>query len=232
MIKDNKTILVFAGTSGIGSEICEKFSREGYNVVYTSTSNKKLSIQKKKLIVNNHSIGTVCNLKNEKSISKTIKFALSKFNIDVIVNCGGIFQYDGIKKIKVSNLLNHYRVNSVSTILINKYLEKFKKKNKKIKFFSIGSSSSYDGFSETISYCASKHALMGAIKSINKELIKKKIYNISVNPGSVKTKMGKKVKNQNYNNFIKPSSISNTIFNISKLENPTFVEDIYLRRIY
>ena len=73
---------------------------------------------------------------------------------------------------------------------------------------------------------------MGAIKSINKELIKKKIYNISVNPGSVKTKMGKKVKNQNHNNFIKPSSISNTIFNISKLENPTFVEDIYLRRIY
>ena len=65
MIKDNKTILVFAGTSGIGSEICEKFSREGYNVVYTSTSNKKLCTRghyrpKEFIFLGNARIGFVC----------------------------------------------------------------------------------------------------------------------------------------------------------------------------
>ena len=103
--------------------------------------------------------------------------------------------------------------------------------DEKIKVLSIGSSSSYDGFNKTIAYCASKHALLGAVRSLNKELIKKNIYNLNINPGSIKTKMGKKVKNQKFSEFISPASIANFIFDLSNLQQPAFIEDVYLKRI-
>ena len=38
----------------------------------------------------------------------------------------------------------------------------------KTKIITIGSSSALDGFKDTYSYCGSKHALLGIIKSLNK----------------------------------------------------------------
>ena len=57
------------------------------------------------------------------------------------------------------------------------------------------------------------------------------IYISNINPGSIKTKMGKKVRNQKYSEFISPNAIADFIFDISKLKNPAFVEDIFLRRL-
>ena len=55
------------------------------------------------------------------------------------------------------------------------------------------------------------------IKSLNFKTKKKNIFNTLVHTGSLKTKMGKKIKKQNYNNFINPQIISNKIkFNIIK----------------
>ena len=136
-----------------------------------------------------------------------------------------------IASISLKKLTEIFKINTIPTILISKYTSVYKKKTDKIGIFSIGSSSSYDGFYKTIAYCASKHALLGAIKSLNKELIKKNIYNVNINPGSIKTKMGKKVKNQKYSEFISPVSIANFIFDLSKLKEPAFIEDVFLKRI-
>ena len=73
---------------------------------------------------------------------------------------------------------------------------------------SIGSSSSYNGFQNTISYCSSKHGLLGAVRSINAECNKDKIFNTCVSMGSMQTNMGKvKIK------------ITNISLNLKKLQN-------------
>jgi len=43
--------------------------------------------------------------------------------------------------------------------------------------------------------------------------------------------MGKKVKNQKFSEFISPASIANFIFDLSNLQQPAFIEDVYLKRI-
>ena len=43
--------------------------------------------------------------------------------------------------------------------------------------------------------------------------------------------MGKKVRNQKFSEFISPNTIADFIFDISKLKNPAFIEDIFLRRL-
>lgn len=230
-----KSVLVFAGTGGLGLEICKKFLSEDFDVYFTSQSRSKVS-NTLKLIktddLGNNFEGFICSASKEENIKNIIKKFFQKKNSErIIVNCIGSFQYDGVKQLTLNKLSETFIVNTIPTILISKYTSIYKSKNEKIKVLSIGSSSSYDGFNKTIAYCASKHALLGAVRSLNKELIKKNIYNLNINPGSIKTKMGKKVKNQKFSEFISPASIANFIFDLSNLQQPAFIEDVYLKRI-
>ena len=232
-IKDS--VLIFAGSGGLGLEICKKFLQEDFDVYFTSQNNikiHKIINLLKKNNKNNIIKGFSCNATNENSIKNCLKKFFTQNNKKrIIVNCIGSFEYDGITSVNLKKLSEIFKINTIPTILISKYASVYKKKSDKIGIFSIGSSSSYEGFSKTIAYCASKHALLGAIRSLNQELIKKKIYNININPGSIKTKMGKKVKNQKYSEFISPESIANFIFDLSNLKEPAFIEDVFLKRI-
>ena len=80
---------------------------------------------------------------------------------------------------------------------------------------------------KTVSYSSSKHALLGAIKSINAEVVKKNLLNTCISMGSMKTKMGKKVKNHNYRFFIDPKKIANVIYFISELRSEAHVEEVH-----
>ena len=234
MENSKKSLLVFGGSGGLGLEICKKFLSADFNLFFTSQNKKKIKQLLSSLENNESNLvkGFHCEASNEKDFKKIIKnFYKLESNNRVIINCIGSFNYDGIEAIDVKKLAQNFRVNVYPTVLINKYVNEFKTKREKVKIFSIGSSSSYDGFNKTIAYCSSKHALLGAVRSLNKELISKNIYNINVNPGSIKTKMGKKVRNQKFSEFIKPETVANFLFDISNLNEPAFIEDVYLKRI-
>jgi hypothetical protein len=70
---------------------------------------------------------------------------------------------------------------------------------------------------------------LGAVRSINLELNQKNIWNVLVNSGTIKNKMGVKIKNINKETLINESDISDIIFNLSKL-NSSFAEEIHLKR--
>jgi len=229
------SVLVFAGSGGLGLKICKKFLSKNFKVYFTSQKKSKINDTLNLLKTDELDKavkGLYCDASKEKDINKVIKFFFRQNSQKrIIINCIGSFDYDGINSINSEKLSKTFIINTIPTILISKYISLYKLRNEKIKIYSIGSSSSYDGFDKTIAYCSSKHALLGAIRSLNKELIKKKIFNINVNPGSIKTKMGRKVRNQKFSKFISPENIANFIYDISKLEEPAFIEDVFLKRL-
>ena len=173
------SVLIFAGSGDLGLEICKKYLLEDFNVFFTSQNNlnvaKTIKLLKKNNKVNKNNIvkGFTCNAINENNIKTCIKkFFKQDIKKSIIINCIGSFDYDGIVSVNQKKLTETFKINTIPTILISKYTSVYKKKNDKIGIFSIGSSSSYDGFSKTIAYCSSKHALLGAIRALNKELIK------------------------------------------------------------
>lgn len=125
-----KNVILFGGTGSLGKVVLDKLKKNNFNIVYSSTSKKKLINSKKKIRNNlNEIIALKCDLSEEKNIKHVIKTAFRKFKkIDYIINCSGIFYYDQLKKINNKTLIEIFKVNTFSTILINKYIEKFKKK--------------------------------------------------------------------------------------------------------
>jgi NADP-dependent 3-hydroxy acid dehydrogenase YdfG len=168
---------------------------------------------------------------DEKSIFKTIKFAYGKFNnIDMAINCMGVFNYDIIKNINYNSLVKCFKINALSIFIINKYFAKNKIKKKYLKIISLGSSSAFDGYKDTISYCGSKHALLGIIRSLNKTLYKKRIINYCLSTGSLKNRMGRKVKNANFEEFIEQKEVIKTISYIYDLDVRGVPQEIFIKR--
>lgn len=228
-----KKVLIFGATGGLGTELCLKYLKNNYHVMGTSTSVIKIKNAKKKLnkLKLPNVIWQKCDFKKESEIRRTLKNFFKKVgHIDTIIICPGFPRYDGIKKINYKNLENDYKINVFSNIIINSEVAKLKKINDKTVVFSIGSSSSYQGFKNTISYCSSKHALLGAVQSINAECISKNLYNSCISMGSMKTSMGKKVIGQKYKFFIDPVKISDYIFFVSNLKIGAYIEDIFFKR--
>lgn len=228
-----KKVLIFGATGGLGIELCLKFLKNNYLVMGTSTSNKKIQDTRKKFkkLKLTNMLWKKCDVRSESKLRNTLKYFFKKEgHIDNIVICSGFPRYDGVKKINYKNLENDFKINVFSNIIINSEIMKLKRKNKKTTVVNIGSSSSYQGFKNTISYCSSKHALLGAIQSINSECISENLYNTCVSMGSMKTLMGKKVVGQKYKFFIDPAKISDYIFFISNLKIGAYIEDIFFKR--
>ena len=103
-------------------------------------------------------------------------------------------------------------------------------KNRFGRIINIGSSSSYNGFKNTSLYCASKHALLGFSRSMKDEIKDKNIKIFDILPGSIKTKMGKKVKGQKYSNFLEPSAVCNLINNVINDDSNLLIDELKITR--
>ena len=55
--------------------------------------------------------------------------------------------------------------------------------------------------------------------------------NYLVSMGSMKTKMGKKLRNQNYQKFLDPQKVADLIINLAFLKINGYTEEIVIKRI-
>ena len=116
-------------------------------------------------------------------------------------------------------------------MLMKHFLPEMKKKQWG-RVINIGSSSAYAGFSGSATYCSSKHALLGLSRSAFNEYKEHNIRVISVSPGSIKTKMGKKVKNQIYDTFIETNEISKFVVDLIEYDGNMVCEEVRLNRMF
>ena len=235
-MKENykKTVIIFGGSGGVGLEVTKYLYEKGYNLVVTYNKNSrqiKNFINKQSKLKNEVHIYK-CNFIDQKSIENTIKFAFKKKGeVLYVINCVGIFNYDNLKNFNYKKIYNIFKINAFSLISINKALLQNKKSKTMIKVISIGSSSALDGFKDTYTYCGSKHALLGMVKSLNETIAKRKIINYCLNIGSIKNKMGRKVRGGEFKKFIQTKSVINALEFLINIELPALPEEIFLKRL-
>jgi short-subunit dehydrogenase len=224
-----KNVIIFGGSGTLGKEILYNLANENFNIVFSSRIVKKSHYKgiKKSGVIKN----LRCDVSDEKSIKKFVISAYKLLkNVDFVIDCTGIFYYDKLKNINTKTLLDMFNVNIFSTILINKYIEANKPSSKWVKIITCGSSSAVIGAKDTVSYCASKHALVGAIKSLNQTVYKKKIINYCLNFGTLDSKMSKQIRNTRNQNLISQQDVVKSILYLINLGKHGLPEELYLKR--
>lgn len=226
-----KNAIIFGSSGDLGLSFANYLNENNYNLILT-TNNKNLNYLKKKFLPNffNKIFIKKCNFESESSIKNSIKFAVKKIGEpDLIINTCGVFYYDKLDNFSYNKALKTFKINALSTVILNKEIYKIKKK-KLTKIITIGSSSALDGFKDSYSYCGSKHALLGIIKSLNKTISSSKIINFCINVGSLKNKMGKKVRSKDYKNFINQDEVIKAANYLISSKAPGIPQEIYIKR--
>lgn len=94
----------------------------------------------------------------------------------------------------------------------------------------VGSTSAYAGFGGSAVYCATKHALLGLVKSLNDEYVRtnKRFWLFSM--GTMNTAMGRMLTDQDASTFLDPDAVAERIVESLTAQDNLFEPEIVIRR--
>ncbi len=169
-----KNCLITGATGGLGKEIAKEFAKKGCNLFLTGRNNEKLNSLKNEL---ENSVNEIkidfkdADLSDDGEIQKLIEKVKNIFvNIDILVNCAGVFPVKLLSDSTVEDFENCFSVNVKAAFVLCKEFSQGMISKKWGRIVNIASSSAYAGLKNTSIYCSSKHALLGLSRSLHSEL--------------------------------------------------------------
>jgi short-subunit dehydrogenase len=234
-ILQGKNCLITGATGGLGKEIVKEFAKNGCNLFLTGRNNEKLNSLKNELKNYENEIKIDfehADLSDVDDIQKLIDKTKKVFsNIDILVNCAGIFPVKLLSDSTVEDFEKCFSVNVKAAFILSKEFSQEMISKKWGRIINIASSSAYAGFKNTSIYCSSKHALLGLSRSLHSELKEHNVRTFCVSPGSIKTSMGKSVIGQNYETFLNPNEVAELIVHLVSFNNEMISQEIQLSRM-
>ena len=202
----------------------ERFAREAISVF------PKIKIVKNNPDINiEYKEGDLTRLSDIKNIVANAKHHFG--NIDILINCAGIFMIKSIGKSTVEDFDKSINLNVRAPFILSREFSKDMISKKWGRIVLIGSSSSYSGFENGSVYCASKHSILGLSRALNIELKKKNVRVMCISPSSTKTNMGKISVDQDFNTFLNPKEVAEYIIFILSFDNEMSIDESRLNRM-
>ena len=193
-----KTAIITGGAQGIGRAISIVLAKNGYNVVINYNNSEKEALELKKYIENNNGIAEVfkADLTKREESKKLIQFTIEKFKkIDVLINNAGVWLAGDLTECNYDVISNCIDVNTKGPIYMTKAVLPSMYENKKGLIINVCSQASFDSDDFSTVYNASKWAMRGFNRSIQKDLSKKGIKVTGFYPGFMQTNIFKKAGN-------------------------------------
>ena len=219
-------IAIDCATGGIGSAVSEIFANEGHNLILIGRDENKLNELKNKLIKNNNScINCFSSSGYSDALIKVNEFIDKKnIGIDVLINTCGVFNIEDFSMTGERDYDECFDVNVKRPIFVTLGLFDALKRCKG-KVINIGSTSSYNGFKNTVLYCSSKHALLGFSRSLHEEWKDEGISVHCISPGTVDTQMAN-ILDQDKSTYIQTHEIAKLVFDICQYTGNMVIPEI------
>jgi len=210
----NKNCVITGATGGIGKEIAQILASKGCNLFLISTDNEKL-FQLKAKIENLNDV-KIFIFATDLSIYEHLETTVSKIkerfdSVDILINSAGIFYVDSLADSSLNNFEKGFNVNVRAPFYLAKVFSADMVAQKWGRIVNLGSSSSYSGFKNGSIYCTTKHAILGLSRSLHEELKSDNVRCYCISPASTRTEMGKISTEQNFETFLDPVEVAETI---------------------
>ncbi|WP_057738226.1 SDR family NAD(P)-dependent oxidoreductase [Liquorilactobacillus uvarum] len=184
---ENKIVFVVGSFQGIGKAVAATFLKEKATVIAADIAyeNKDLEEQSEKLYAVN------VDVSNEQQVRKTFAQLEEKGLVpDILVHVAGISTMDYFSESKSEDFQRNWEINTKGFYLTAKYYTKFlKTKKRKGKIIVVDSQAGKNGYRAMSAYVASKHAVLGLVKTLALEVAKDSINVNAVCPGIIETEM-------------------------------------------
>lgn len=187
----NKTILITGGSDGLGKAIAKKLSNNN-NVIIISNNEERLKKSSDEIACDYF----LCDVTKYNEVSLTIDSILKKYgHIDVLINNAGVWLAGDITECDDDKISNCIDVNTKGPIYMTKAVLPSMYESGNGLIINVCSQASFDTDDFSPVYNASKWAMRGFNRSIQKDVSKKKIKVTGVYPGFMQTDIFKKAGN-------------------------------------
>ena len=188
---NDKKLLVTGGTGSIGSSICNYFSNNGCEDIYSTTTNlDKVKLSQDRIKFKELNLNKIENYNLDE---------LFDFDIDYLVLNAGLNRDNIFLRMSSEDWNNVINVNLNSSFHLLKHFTKKMVKKKYGRVVFISSVVAHTGNPGQVNYTASKAAISGMVKSLALELSTRNITVNSVAPGFIKSNMTDRLNNDQKN---------------------------------
>ena len=195
MILKNKNAIITGCIQGIGKATLEEFAKNGANIWACALEyNEDFEAYCQKLSdENNIWVKPVYfNLLNQDEIKVGLKkIASDKLPIDILVNIAGMTKDAITHMVTMDQMKLIFEINFFSHIYLTQFVTKLMIRQGYGSVVNTSSISAIDGSYGQLSYSSSKAALIGATKTLSKELASKGVRVNAIAPGVISTDMNK-----------------------------------------
>lgn len=211
MLLSGKNAVVTGCLRGIGKQTLEAFAKNGANV-WACAQQPDESFEFFCLQLADRT-GTwikpiYFDFTDKEELKTGLKSILSdKEPIDILVNVAGFTKDSLFHMTSMDQLKLVFEVNYFSQVLVTQYITKVMVKQKRGSVINIASTSGLDGGSGQLAYSSSKAAIIGATKTLSRELAAQGIRVNAIAPGVIDTNMNAIVPEQILTDRIKGMSI-------------------------
>ena len=186
-----RTIVITGGSDGLGKAIAKRLNAEN-NVIIISKDEESLVKTSKEINCEYY----VCDVTDYKQVDNTINSILEKNNkIDVLINNAGVWLAGDLTETDYEKISNCIDVNTKGPIYMTKAVLPNMYDNKEGLIINVCSQASFDSDDFSTVYNASKWAMRGFNRSIQKDISKKGIKVTGFYPGFMQTDIFKKAGN-------------------------------------
>ncbi|WPC43930.1 SDR family oxidoreductase [Clostridium sp. JS66] len=195
----SKVILITGCSSGIGREMAERLSKNGYIVVATARNLNDMENL-------NVALKLSLDITNNESISAAVNKVIQNFGkIDVLINNAGYAFRSIVEEISDNNIEQMFNVNVYGIIRMIRAVVPYMRKERSGRIINISSIAGKMVLPVSGAYCASKFATEALSDALRLELSAFGIYVVVVEPGNIRTNFMKTVQN-NSDRIISDSS--------------------------
>jgi NADP-dependent 3-hydroxy acid dehydrogenase YdfG len=180
-MKKELVVLITGCSTGIGRELCEVLSEEGYTVIATARNIESIKDLRA-------SLRLPLDVTQKTSIEAALKEVIARFQkIDILINNAGYAIRGALEEISEEAIKKMFDVNVFGITNMIKAVIPEMRKNHFGKIINIGSISGK--FSQPVNgaYCASKHAVEALSDALRLELYNQNIQVTVIEPGPVRT---------------------------------------------
>ncbi|WP_455717174.1 SDR family oxidoreductase [Anaerosporobacter sp.] len=180
-MNQNKIVLVTGCSSGIGRDICNILTNQGYTVVASARNINKLETV-------SASLRLELDVTDKASITLAINQIVKEYGqIDILVNNAGYSIRGALEEVEVNKLQKMFDVNVFGIINMIQFVLPYMRQHGNGKIVNIGSISGKFSQSLNGGYCASKHAVEAINDALRLELHDFDIQSTVIEPGAMQT---------------------------------------------
>ena len=200
----NKVILVTGGSRGIGANIVQELSKQGYTVIMNYNKSEEQANKIKNELGNNgiHIDIVKADISKRNEVKNLINFIIEKYeHIDVVINNAGISQIKLFTEITDEDWNKMLQTNLTSAFYVTQEAVPSMIQKKSGCIINISSVWGIVGASCEVHYSVAKAGLDGMTKALAKELGPSNIRVNSIAPGIINTEMNKELSKQELENI-------------------------------